>query len=208
MSGEPAEEENTRKEPAKARRLLVRAPLSFKGEHSRHQLSKPVCAPSQKGALHYRLQTLGQVPPAWLQAGQQPGRLDEHATQLRVGRADQAGVGLALARRAVAGRQAAVTRQLLAAAEAVKASNLGPQRPGGDRANTLEGLQPADRVVGRGHLLETLFDEADLGNDPGQPPQALLQDPAGLLGQLGIFLQPGEPGACPAVVAAAEAMLA
>ena len=60
MSGEPAEEENTRKEPAKARRLLVRGcPLSFKGGYLRCQLSECVFAPSQRGAF----QVVDGLPP-------------------------------------------------------------------------------------------------------------------------------------------------
>jgi hypothetical protein len=43
--------------------------LSFKGERSRHQLSKPVCAPSRRGALHTARYSLAQFQDAlcrWL----------------------------------------------------------------------------------------------------------------------------------------------
>jgi hypothetical protein len=48
-----------RRSPRKNRRRpggsLCGGPLSFKGERSRHQLFKPVCAPSQRGALHSQI---------------------------------------------------------------------------------------------------------------------------------------------------------
>src|SRR5262249_37659965 len=102
---------------------------------------------------------------------------------------------------------AAEAGQLLAGAEAVEAADLRTHGPGGHRADALDRPQPAHRGIGGGDLLPALFDGADLLLHPRPPAQALLQDPAGLFGELRLVLQPGAPRQGPAGVAAALAVL-
>jgi hypothetical protein len=121
---------------------------------------------------------------------------------------DRAGVGLLVSRGAVARRQAAEARQVLAGAEAVEATDLGAHRPGGNRADGLDGPQPADGGIGLADLFQALLDGADLLADPREAAEALLHHPAGLCGELGLVFDPEAPGRGPAGVAAALAVLA